>query len=95
MHEPCREAVDRSRVFVRVECAKNNDNVVTRGHLHTVQYERESMKRHFVDPTLTLTPFFSSSLTPAMVVPAGEVTMSFSCPGCFPVSSTIFAAPSS
>mmetsp|Transcript_2947 Transcript_2947/g.7974 ORF Transcript_2947/g.7974 Transcript_2947/m.7974 type:complete len:226 (-) Transcript_2947:78-755(-) len=28
-----------------------------------------------------------------MVVPAGEVTMSFSSPGCLPVSSTILAAP--
>ena len=29
-----------------------------------------------------------------MVVPAGEQTSSFSCPGCFPVSSTILALPS-
>jgi len=36
---------------------------------------------------------FSSSCTPAMVVPPGLVTMSLSAPGCLPVSSTILAEP--
>mmetsp|Transcript_957 Transcript_957/g.1494 ORF Transcript_957/g.1494 Transcript_957/m.1494 type:complete len:109 (-) Transcript_957:883-1209(-) len=39
------------------------------------------------------TPAFSSSCTPAMVVPPGDVTMSLRAPGCFPVSSTIIALP--
>ena len=36
----------------------------------------------------------SSACSPAMVVPPGLATASFSAPGCWPVSSTIFAAPS-
>ena len=43
--------------------------------------------------TALLIPSFSRVLTPSMVVPAGEQTMSFSSPGCFPVSNTIFALP--
>mmetsp|Transcript_74488 Transcript_74488/g.125495 ORF Transcript_74488/g.125495 Transcript_74488/m.125495 type:complete len:207 (-) Transcript_74488:178-798(-) len=38
-------------------------------------------------------PLASNVATPSMVVPPGEVTASFNCPGCLPVSSTIFAAP--
>ena len=44
--------------------------------------------------TLLRNPFSSSLHTPAMVVPAGEHTISLSSPGCFPVSSTILALPS-
>src|SRR2546427_3088961 len=36
----------------------------------------------------------SSACRPAMVVPPGEATLSFSLPGCSPVSRTIRAAPS-
>ena len=39
-------------------------------------------------------PARSSACSPAMVVPPGLATASFSAPGCCPVSSTIFAAPS-
>ena len=38
-------------------------------------------------------PAFSSLWSAVIVVPPGEHTSSFSWPGCFPVSSTIFAAP--
>ena len=38
-------------------------------------------------------PFFSSTWIALMVVPAGEQTSSLSWPGCFPVSTTILAAP--
>ena len=38
-------------------------------------------------------PFSSSTRTASMVVPAGEHTISFNSPGCFPVSSTILALP--
>mmetsp|Transcript_27566 Transcript_27566/g.51217 ORF Transcript_27566/g.51217 Transcript_27566/m.51217 type:complete len:364 (-) Transcript_27566:194-1285(-) len=38
-------------------------------------------------------PPFSSASTPAIVVPPGDVTPSFSCPGCLPVCRTISAAP--
>src|SRR5262249_44104283 len=40
------------------------------------------------------TPARSSSCRPAMVVPPGLATLSFNRPGCWPVSSTILAAPS-
>ena len=36
---------------------------------------------------------FSNASTPAIVVPPGDVTPSLSSPGCFPVCSTISAAP--
>ena len=39
-------------------------------------------------------PAFSSAAIASMVVPAGEHTISFNSPGCFPVSRTIFALPS-
>ena len=39
-------------------------------------------------------PFFSRIRTPSMVVPAGEHTISFSSPGCIPVSRSSFALPS-
>src|SRR5262249_19526824 len=39
------------------------------------------------------TPARSSACSPAMVVPPGLATMSFSAPGCWPVSRTILAAP--
>ena len=39
-------------------------------------------------------PFSSSTRTAWIVVPAGEHTISLSSPGCFPVSRTIFALPS-
>mmetsp|Transcript_15980 Transcript_15980/g.47417 ORF Transcript_15980/g.47417 Transcript_15980/m.47417 type:complete len:208 (+) Transcript_15980:140-763(+) len=39
-------------------------------------------------------PARSSSCSPAMVVPPGDVTMSLRAPGCLPVSITILAAPS-
>src|SRR5262249_4259492 len=39
-------------------------------------------------------PPASSAATPAIEVPPGELTMSFSAPGCMPVSSNSFAAPS-
>lgn len=38
-------------------------------------------------------PAFSSTHRPSQVVPAGELTSSFSEPGCLPVDSTILAAP--
>mmetsp|Transcript_38228 Transcript_38228/g.53065 ORF Transcript_38228/g.53065 Transcript_38228/m.53065 type:complete len:206 (-) Transcript_38228:573-1190(-) len=40
-----------------------------------------------------LTPLSSIACNPAMVVPPGEVTMSFKAPGCLPVSITILDAP--
>ena len=39
-------------------------------------------------------PARSSACSPAMVVPPGLATASFSAPGCWPVSRTIFALPS-
>ena len=39
-------------------------------------------------------PRSSSVRTPWIVEPAGEQTLSLSTPGCWPVSSTIFAVPS-
>ena len=44
--------------------------------------------------TALRSPFSSRTRTAWIVVPAGEHTISFSSPGCFPVSSTIFALPS-
>ena len=44
--------------------------------------------------TACLKPPSSRASHPSMVVPAGEVTMSFSWPGCMPVSRIIFADPS-
>ena len=38
-------------------------------------------------------PICSNTRTPPIVVPAGEHTISFNSPGCFPVSNTIFALP--
>ncbi len=38
-------------------------------------------------------PSASREATASIVVPPGEQTMSFNCPGCFPVSSTILAEP--
>ena len=43
--------------------------------------------------TALLSPFSSRTRTASIVVPAGEHTISFNSPGCFPVSSTIFALP--
>ena len=40
-----------------------------------------------------LSPSCSNWWTPAMVVPPAEQTASFNMPGCWPVSSTILAAP--
>ena len=40
-----------------------------------------------------LNPAASSTFTASIVVPAGEHTISFNSPGCFPVSRTIFALP--
>ena len=43
--------------------------------------------------TVDLNPPSSSLLIPSTVVPPGEVTASFNCAGCCPVSNTIFADP--
>ncbi len=43
--------------------------------------------------TLPRSPISSSVCTPSIVVPPGEQTISFSSPGCFPVSSKSFALP--
>ena len=53
----------------------------------------------FIQPTIAsmilfLKPSFSSIATASIVVPAGEQTISFNFPGCLPVSSNIFALPS-
>ena len=38
-------------------------------------------------------PFSSSAVTPQMVVPAGQQTLSLRTPGCVPVASCSFAEP--
>ena len=50
---------------------------------------------HFITACIAafLKPRLSSTSTASIVVPAGEHTMSFNYPGCFPVSNTILAEP--
>ena len=54
----------------------------------------EAVQAFIASMTAPRNPFSSKTRTASIVVPAGEHTISLSSAGCFPVSKTIFALPS-
>ena len=77
------------------KAGRNRTEVATSGESHQDLLSFSDFSIHFVIASITAArkPFSSSTRTASMVVPPGEQTISFSAPGCSPVSSTIFAEP--
>jgi tryptophan synthase beta chain len=81
------EAVDAFEYLARTE------GIICAIESHYIHFDF-SMQASMASITAARMPFSSSTLTAWMVVPPGEHTISFNSPGCFPVSSTILALPS-
>ena len=99
--DPCTLVVSRSKWAGRGVCTLYLAYFLTVSFYvigtftYYMDYYFSDFSIHFVIASITAArkPFSSSTRTASMVVPPGEQTISFSAPGCSPVSSTIFAEP--